>query len=86
MVKNTTASASWTVWDSVRDIDNVIDLRLRPNTSESETSLTNSFNNVDFLSNGFKLRGSAGDDANANGSTYIYAAFAEAPFNYSRAR
>jgi hypothetical protein len=86
MVKNTTASASWTVWDSVRDIDNVIDLRLRPNTSESEASLTNSFNNVDFLSNGFKLRGSAGDDANTNGATYIYAAFAEAPFNYSRAR
>ena len=86
MVKNTSASANWILWDSARDINNVIDLRLRANTSESETSLTDAFSNVDFLSNGFKLRSSAGGDANSNGTTYIYAAFAESPFAYSRAR
>jgi hypothetical protein len=86
MVKNTSASANWILWDSARDIDNVIDLRLRTNTSESEASLTDAFSNVDFLSNGFKLRSSGGGDANSNGATYIYAAFAEAPFQYARAR
>ena len=34
---------------------------------------------VDFLSNGFKLRASSGS-WNANGSTFIYMAFAENPF------
>jgi hypothetical protein len=86
MVKNSSSTGDWTIWDSVRDVDNVIDLRLRPSTSESETLLTNAFNNVDFLSNGFKLRGTAGSDSNSSGATYIYAAFAESPFQYARAR
>jgi hypothetical protein len=40
---------------------------------------------VDFLSNGFKPRGTY---TGTNGTTYriVYAAFAEAPFKYSRAR
>jgi hypothetical protein len=86
MVKNSSSSGDWNIWDSARDIDNVIDLRLRANTSESETSLTNAFNNADFLSNGFKVRGSAGLDTNTNGNTYVYIAFAEHPFQYARAR
>ena len=40
---------------------------------------------VDITSNGFKLR-STNADVNANAATYIYAAFAENPFQYSRAR
>jgi hypothetical protein len=39
---------------------------------------------IDFLSNGFKLRNSNGN-WNTTG-TYIYAAFAENPFKTSRAR
>jgi hypothetical protein len=81
MIKCSSAgSTSWQIVDAARPGYNVIDLRLRADTSESESSLTNSFNNVDFLSNGFKIRGSAGSDTNTNGATYIYAAFAESPF------
>ena len=40
---------------------------------------------LDFLSNGFKLRGSA-SGTNKSGGTYIYMAFAEAPFKYANAR
>jgi hypothetical protein len=40
---------------------------------------------VDFVSNGFKIRYSAGDP-NVSGGTYIYAAFAENPFKNSLAR
>ena len=36
-------------------------------------------NNVDLLSNGFKIRGS-GSAQNGSGATYIFMAFAEAPF------
>jgi hypothetical protein len=41
--------------------------------------------NIDFLSNGFKPR-QTGGHINASGGTYIYMAFAEAPFKYSRSR
>jgi hypothetical protein len=40
---------------------------------------------VDFLSNGFKLEQHQGD-LNASGGTYIFAAFAESPFQTANAK
>jgi hypothetical protein len=60
-----------------------MDARLFPNTNEAESS--NGNGNIDFLSNGFKLR-NAHASMNASGSTYIYMAFASNPFKYSLAR
>ena len=54
-----------------------------PSSSNAEDSGT-AFE-IDVLSNGFKLR-SGNDTQNFNGSTYIYAAFAEHPFKTARAR
>jgi hypothetical protein len=71
----------WLVWDSVRDTYNLTTTGLAPNLSDSELT---GFD-VDIVSNGFKLR-DAENTLNQSGSTYIYAAFAESPFNYSRAR
>jgi hypothetical protein len=52
---------------------------LYPDLSNAEdTSAT-----VDFLSNGFKFRGTAG---NNSGASYIYACFAENPFRNALAR
>ena len=43
--------------------------------------------NLDMVSNGFKLRNSAGDFNNSGSSgQYIFIAFAHAPFQFSRAR
>jgi len=42
-------------------------------------------NNVDILSNGFKLR-TTGAWMNASGGTYIFAAFSETAFKYANAR
>ena len=42
-------------------------------------------NNIDWLSNGFKIRYNNGN-CNASGGTYIFAAFAENPFKYALAR
>jgi len=81
--KNSSGVANWYIYDSARSTYNVTNLNLEPNTSDAENTLTSM--NVDFVSNGFKIRGSDGD-INGNGSTYIYAAFAESPFAYARAR
>jgi hypothetical protein len=41
----------------------------------------------DFLSNGFKIRTDIMDSAwNASGGTYIFAAFAESPFQTANAK
>jgi len=81
MVKRTDTTGNWIIWDSARDTYNATNLILFPNLSNAESTAEN----IDFLSNGFKLRvNSAGD--NASGGTYIYAAFAENPFKLSLAR
>jgi hypothetical protein len=74
---------NWWIYDSARNTYNVANSFLRPNLADAEGS--NSTDVIDFLSNGFKIRG-ASNFLNENGNTFIYAAFAEAPFNYSRAR
>ena len=83
IVKRTTAATTgeWWIWDSSRIPYNYTAGTLSANSSANE----NPGGDCDFLSNGFKLRVT---NTNANGSsdTYIYAAFAEFPFQYARAR
>jgi hypothetical protein len=57
---------------------------LYPNLADAEGTDGGS-RQMDFLSNGFKLR-CTGGDANGSGNTIIYMAFAENPFKYSLAR
>jgi hypothetical protein len=83
MFKSSSAGADWVIEDAARGAYNLIDARLFPNTNDAE--LSNGNGNIDFLSNGFKLR-NAHSSMNASSTTYIYAAFAEAPFQYARAR
>jgi hypothetical protein len=83
LFKESSASGnSWFIYDSVRGAYNVVTQRLVPDASLAE--LTN-FNTLDMLSNGWKVRDS-NSAWNASGATYIYAAFAEHPFQYARAR
>jgi hypothetical protein len=83
LVKQSSASGeNWRIIDATRSPYNVAQDRLLANSSAAEGAQPNE---VDFLSNGFKFRSS--DSAyNGSGATYIYAAFAESPFNYARAR
>jgi len=76
MVKRSDGGTSgWYTLDSARNTFNVVQNRIEPNTSNTESTGLNIF---DFVSNGFKLRDS--DTAwNVNGGTYIYIAFAENP-------
>jgi hypothetical protein len=86
LVRRTDSSGDWRIWDMRRDRYNVTFGTLAPNTSAAENTAEGSeITGIDFLSNGFKLR-STGTNHNASGGTFIYAAFAESPFQYARAR
>ena len=80
---DSSTSADWTILDSVRDTYNEERLVLYPNTSGAEATGGSGVYRADFLSNGFKIRGTSNS---SNGNTYIYAAFAENPFKYALAR
>ena len=83
MVKKTNESdsADWLILDNKRDTFNPRDSHLDANQSDAESSA--SWVYCDHLSNGFKWR--ANDEThNESGSTYIFMAFAEAPFVNSK--
>ena len=83
MIKNSSGAFDWELVDTSRDpVNGVNNNRLQPNLSAAESA---GYPVFDILSNGFKVRSSA---SNWNGSTnvIIYAAFAENPFQYARAR
>lgn len=87
MLKAFTASSveQWWIIDTSRSPFNLCKNNLAANSSGLEQDGVASNRTLDILSNGFKLRDI---DAGFNYATYsyIYAAFAESPFKYARAR
>jgi hypothetical protein len=88
MIKRTDSTANWLIGDYKRMGYNGGPLEssssgnnlLQANTSNAETGF-----DIDYLSNGFKLR-NVDSYLNGNGATFIFMAFAETPFKYSLAR
>jgi hypothetical protein len=83
MIKNIGASGTgyhWYIWDNKRDTINVMDNTLHADQSNAENTFDQ---DIDFVSNGFKLRGS-GVGMNPNSHDAIYMAFAEHPFVSSK--
>ena len=72
--KVTSGAGGWGMLDNKRDTINPVDNTLSAHSNSAEAA----DHDVDFLSNGIKIR-SAGGDINASGSSYIGMAFAEAP-------
>jgi hypothetical protein len=82
--KNTTGLANnWKIQDTSRSPTNAAFQTLAPDNSDAEGA--NTVSSVDFVSNGFKIRGTA-SDINQGGQTIIFMAFAESPFKYANAR
>ena len=79
MVKKDAGSTDWKIYDAGREPYNVVANRIAANTSNTE--LDGNAQDIDFLSNGFKFRGTNGDQ-NSSG-TFYYVAFAENPFGGS---
>jgi hypothetical protein len=82
MLKSSSGTGGWVLLDTARDPYNDVDNYLYADSSAANAG---SSNVLDINSNGFKIRNSW-TDINGNGSTYIYAAFAESPFKYANAR
>ena len=83
IAKRTDSTANWymmTAKISDSGGGNPLDRPLFANDTQAEND---GDNNVDLLSNGFKIRGS-GSAQNGSGATYIFMAFAEAPFVNSK--
>ena len=75
MIKGYDVSAlSWYLWDNKRLGYNPDNNLLYPNG----TTVENSLDYIDILSNGFKFRTTDGE-INGGGTNYIYSAFAEFP-------
>ena len=76
LLKQSTSTTQWFMLDNKRNTYNVVNDRLRTDTSDSGST---SLDFMDFTSNGFKMRGTY-NGYNVSGGTYIYMAFAENPF------
>ena len=81
LIKRTDSTGDWYIWDTSRNTYNVVGEELLADTSGAGNTATD----LDILSNGFKIRTTTAA-INASGGTFVYAAFAENPFQSSRAR
>ena len=77
VIKRTDTTENWYCTDNKRNPINPVDNELLL-LNKTDATITSSYP-VDFLSNGFKIRGN-NNITNASGGTYIYMAFAENPF------
>lgn len=79
MIKRTDGTGPWGMNDIKRDFNDEYgnDSSVYANTSGTES--TSGSLNVDFLSNGFKLR-SDNNEYNNSGGSYVYMTFADSPF------
>ena len=83
MIKRTQDSGyGWLMTDNKRNTFNVVDKSLQAESSASESSTKA---DIDFLSNGFKLR-NTNTHYNTNNKNMIFMAFAEQPFKFSNSR
>ena len=74
IIKSSTEVRNWRMFDNKRSPYNLTDEVLYTDLSNAEAT---GDSEIDMLSNGFKLRKTSD---NTSGETYIYMAFAEAPF------
>ena len=85
LIKRTDTSGNgWVMLDNQRSEYNPVDDVIYAHLSNAEVT-NHSTIDVDYVSNGFKTRGT-NTSINGNGGTYIYIAFAETPFKNSNAR
>jgi hypothetical protein len=86
MIKSSTLSHNWVIFDSTRGAYNVVDEMLFANQNIAEAAVHSGDTNTgdldfDILSNGIKLRTANWSVNKGSSDTYIYLAFAENPFS-----
>tara|TARA_A100000172_G_scaffold81091_1_gene72905 strand:- start:6547 stop:9576 length:3030 start_codon:yes stop_codon:yes gene_type:complete len=84
MFKKTDASGNWFIRDSARNPYNPVNLELYSNSTDGDYSDGNS--DVDFVGNGFVIKGAAGG-YNSSNNSIVYLSFGESSFSLNnRAR
>ena len=78
MCKRTDSANTWNIMDNKRDPHNEVTLHLSADDPHADETST-SDSDFDFCANGIKIR-EGNNGCNGSGATYIYLAFAEAPF------
>jgi hypothetical protein len=96
MIKKTDVGNTYTSWmilDSERQVYNPTDHTKNlwanqdfPEGKRGNGAASGTFLEVDFTSNGFKIRGASNSETNTSNGKYIYLAFAESPFKHTNAR
>jgi len=81
IVKRYDSTNNWYMYNNKVNPFNETNRPLKADTSEDEATIFGG-NELDFLSNGFKLKDTI-NGANGSGASYIYMAFAESPFTTS---
>ena len=82
LIKRTSQSGEWNVHDNARSPINPMLNFLLPNATNAEVTSES----IEFLSNGVKLRSASGYFDDPTDASFIYMAFAEAPFKFANAR
>ena len=85
MVKRVTTGGNegWPIYDNVRGSINPNAKGIYANANGGDNDASGRYK--DFLSNGFKIRGTSGEQ-NTDGVVYLYMAFAESPFLTANAK
>ena len=80
LVKNVSSAYNWILMDSTRSTKNPMNDYFLPDSDSAEGTNSTTIQ-IDFLSNGFKWRGSSSGNnyINKSGDIFIYMAFAEQP-------
>jgi hypothetical protein len=75
LTKRVSDTGNWLIWNNSSDTYNMTSQALKADTNNAQTS---GYWNIDFLSNGFKLR-ATDSELNGSGNNFVYAAFAAEP-------
>ena len=76
MIRRVDSGDNWIVKDSARNTTNDVYFNLNPNSNGVQNGSAGNVTTADFVSNGFKLRGSD-SGVNSNGGDFVFMAFAE---------
>ena len=83
LIKSTSTGRAWAIYDNKRTPVNPAYLWLQTSTNTEQSDSTNM--DIDFMANGFKVKGGSGL-INTTNEEYVFAAFAEMPLKYATAR
>ena len=83
MYKTVDQADNWEIHNNKTDTFNPMDTILYANRTNAESDPASTTDRLDITANGFKIR-TGSSDYNGSGNTYIYMAFAEAPFVNSK--